>query len=107
MLFKHFPDFESRVSLEKKQAVIYQKAIKKIKEYQRFYPLLKNHNQWLRAEEKSAIDYFHGTGFYSQYQNPNTIPNIFDTRITFLKKMENKDMREKFLESYNRINSIE
>ena len=58
-------------------------------------------------EEKSSIDYFHGTGIYAKFQDPKTPPNILDTRKTFLKKMENQDMREKFLETYNRVNSIE
>ena len=107
MLVKHFPDFESRASLEKRQAIIYQKAVKKIKEYQRISPLLKNYQKWLTAEEKSSIDYFHGTGIYAKFQDPKTPPNILDTRKTFLKKMENQDMREKFLETYNRVNSIE
>ena len=107
MLIKHFPDFESRLSLEKRQAINYQKAIKKIKEFKRVSPLLSNYQKLLNAEEKSAIDYFHGTGIYTKFQDPNTPPNIFDTRKTFLKKMENKKMREKFLETYNREYSIE
>ena len=32
---------------------------------------------------------------------------MFDTRETFLEKMKNKNMREKFLETYNRVNPIE
>ena len=107
MLIKHFPDFESRLSLEKRQAINYQKAIKKIKEFKRVSPLLSNYQKLLNAEEKSAIDYFHGTGIYTKFQDPNTPPNIFDTRKSFLKKMENKKMREKFLEAYNREYSIE
>ena len=46
MQVKHFPDFESRASLEKQQAIIYQKAVKKIKEYQRISPLLNNYQKW-------------------------------------------------------------
>ena len=53
------------------------------------------------------INYFHGTGIYAKFQDPEIPPNILDTRKTFLKKMENQDMREKFLETYNRVNSIE
>ena len=107
MLVKHFPDFESRASLEKQQAIIYDKAVQKIKEYQRLVPLLNNYQKWLTAEEKLSINYFHGAGIYAKFQDPKIPPNILDTRETFLKKMENKDMREKFLESYNRVNSIE
>ena len=40
-------------------------------------------------------------------QYPKITPNLFDTRKTFLKKMENKEMSKKFLETYNRGNSIE
>ena len=107
MLVKYFPDFDSRVSREKQQAIIYQKAVKKINQYQRLFPLLNNYQKWLTDEEKSAIDYFHGTGIYAKFQDPKIPPNINDTRKTFLKKMRNKDMREKFLETYNRVNSTE
>ena len=107
MLVKHFPDFESRASLEKQQAIIYQKAVKKIKEYQMISPLVKNYQKWLTAEEKSSIDYFNGTGIYAKFQDPKTPPNILDTRKTFLKKMEDQDMGEKFLETYNQVNSME
>ena len=113
MQFKHFPDFESRVSMEKRQAIIYQKAVKKIKECQRLFPflnksqILTESQKWITAEEKSAMNYFHGTGIYAKFQDPKTPPNVFDTRKTFLKKMENRDMRKKFLETYNRVNSIE
>ncbi len=107
MLVKRFPDIESRVSLEKQQAIIYQKAVKKIKEYQRISPLLNNYQKLLTAEEKSSIEYFHGTGIYAKLQDPKTPPNKFDTRKTFLKKMENKNMRDKFLETYNLLNPIE
>ena len=107
MQVKHFPDFESRASLEKQQAIIYKKAVRKIKEYKRLFPLLNNYQKWLTDEEKSSIDYFHGTGIYAKFQDPKTPPNILDTRETFLKKMENPDMREKFLETYNRVNPIE
>jgi sRNA-binding regulator protein Hfq len=107
MQVKHFPDFDSRVSLEKQQGIIYRKAVKKIKEYRRISPLLDNYQKWLTDEEKSAINYFHGIGIYAKFQDPKITPNILDTRKTFLKKMENKDMREKFLEAYNRLNPIE
>jgi hypothetical protein len=107
MQFKYFPDFESRIAMEKQQAIIYQKAVRKIREHQRLFPFLNNHQKWLTDEEKSTINYFHGTGSYAKLQDPKTPPNIFDTRKTFLKKMENPDMRKKFLETYNRENPIE
>lgn len=107
MQAKHFPDFEAKASLEKQRAIIYRRAVKKIQEYQIIYPLLNNYQKWLTAEEKSAIEYFHGTGIDKKFQDPKTRPNILDTRKSFLKKMENLEMREKFLESYNRVNPIE
>ena len=107
MLVQHFPDIESRILREKSQARSYQKAIRKIKEYKRISPFLNNYQELLTPEEKSAIDYFHGTGIYAKFQDPKTPPNIHDTRITFLKKMEDEETRQKFLESYNRVNSIE
>ena len=106
MLAKHFPDWEARLSVEKQQAIIYYKAAKKLKEYQKLSPLLKNHEKWLTDEEKFAIDYFHGRGIYKKYQDPKIPPNVLDTRQTFLKKMENQEMRQKFLENYNRLNPI-
>ena len=107
MLVKHFPDFESRVSLEKRQGRNYQKAVKKIKKYKRISPLLNDYQKLLTAEEKSAIDYFQGTGIYAKFQDYNTPPNIYDTRKTLKKKMENEEMRKKFLEAYNRKYPIE
>ena len=63
--------------------------------------MLNNYQKLLTAEEKSAIDYFRGTGIYTKFQDPNIPSTIYDTRESFLKKMENKEMRKKFLESYN------
>ena len=69
--------------------------------------MLNKYQKLLTDEEKSAIAYFHGTGIYAKYQDPNIPPSIYDTRKTFLKKMENKEMREKFLKAYNIKYSIE
>ena len=55
-------DFESKISMEKHQAIIYQKVLKKLKEYQRLFLLLNNYQNWLTAEEKFSINYFHGNG---------------------------------------------
>ena len=67
MLAKHFPDWEARLSVEKEQAISYNKAAKKLKEFQKFSPLLKNHEKWLTDEEKFSIDYFHGRGIYKKH----------------------------------------
>jgi len=106
MLAKHFPDWEARVSIENQEARIYYKATRRLKEYKKFHPLLKIPENLLTDEEKSAINYFHGRGDYKKYQDPKVSPNLFDTRKTFLKKMEDKEMRQKFLENYNRLNPI-
>jgi len=55
----------------------------------------------LILQEQDAFDYFNGTGVYKNHQNPKTLPNIFDTRQSFLLKMEDREMRETFLKSYN------
>ena len=62
MLAKHFSDLETRLSVEKQQAIIYSKAAKKLKASQKLSPLLKPHEKWLTDEEKFAIDYFHRRG---------------------------------------------
>ena len=107
MLAKHFPDFEERVLMEKHQAEIYLGAVRKIEEYEKVLRTKNGHERILTADEQSAIDYFHGVGKYAKFQDPKVLPNIFDTRKTFLKKMENRDMREKFLKAYNRRYPIE
>ena len=44
--------------------------------------------------------------YYRYYQSLETPPNIFDTRWSFLLKVEkNKNMRDNFLKSYNRRES--
>ena len=53
-------------------------------------------------QEQDAFDYFHGTGFYKDHQDLNTPPNRFDTRETFLNKMQDSEMRNNFLKAYNR-----
>lgn len=56
----------------------------------------------LTSQEKDALDYFRGTGFYQSQQDVSTPRNMFDTRETFLKKMQNFEMRNKFFNSYNK-----
>ena len=51
-------------------------------------------------EELDALNSFNGTGFYKQDQDPKVQPNIFDTRQTFLRKMHDPKMLEKFLDDY-------
>lgn len=57
-------------------------------------------------DEQDSIDYFNGQNFYKYYQSLETPPNIYDTRWSFLLKVEkNKNMRENFLKTYNRRES--
>jgi hypothetical protein len=58
------------------------------------------HMNLLSHEEKDALNYFRGTGFYAYYQNPKVKPNILDTGRSFLVKMQNFEMRNKFLKTY-------
>ena len=56
-------------------------------------------------KELDAINYFEGKGFYARYQDSSVAPNIYDTRQSFLLKMHDISSREKFLQSFNRINN--
>lgn len=56
----------------------------------------------LTKDEKDALNYFNGSGFYEYYQNPKIKPNIFEMRQSFLVKMQNPDIRNKFLTTYSR-----
>jgi len=104
MLRKHFPDWEERMDYQKKQEKFYKSTMLKKREIQRLR-ILETPNFYTK-EELDAISYFQGTGFYSYHQSLGTPPNIFDTRRSFLLKVEkNKNMRENFLKSYNRRNS--
>ena len=54
-------------------------------------------------EEKDAIAYFQGTGFYSYCQKLEERVNVFDTREIFLLKRHNPEMRDNFLNALNRL----
>ena len=86
-----FPDWPERVDYQKKQEKFLQSGRKKLREGNRLRMKIK-----LTPEEQEAFDYFNGTGFYENYQNPN----IFDTRQSFLLKMEDPEVRTTFLNSY-------
>lgn len=101
MLRRHFPDWEERMNYEKKQKKIYRSALARIAEAKRLRVELK-----LTEKEQDAFDYVYGQNFYKYYQSLETPPNIYDTRWSFLLKVEkNKNMRENFLKSYNREKS--
>ena len=101
ILEKYFPNSTERMNYQKQQFKFLQSGRKKIRESDK---LRMNESQKLKLltpQEKDAFDYFHGTGLYKSYQDVSTIPNTFDTRDTFLKKMQNFEMRTKFLNTYN------
>jgi len=100
MLRKHFPDFEKRMDYQKQQEKIYRSGLARIAEAKRL-----RINYKLTKKEQDAFDYFTGENFYKYHQKLSTPPNIYDTRQSFLLKIEkNRDLREKFLKAYNRRN---
>lgn len=101
MLRKHFPDLEERMNYQKKQEKFYRSGLARITEAKRLRIKLK-----LTKQEQDAFDYVNGQNFYKSHQSLETPPNIFNTRWSFLLKMEkNKDMRENFLKTYNQRKS--
>jgi len=101
MLRKHFPDWEERMDYQKKQKKVYRSGLARIAEAKGVRVKFKPTKQ-----EQDAFYYFNGQNFYKYYQSLETPPNIYDTRWSFLLKVEkNKNMRENFLKSYNRRKS--
>lgn len=99
MLKQYFPDWDERVNYQNKQVEFYKSGLCRISEAKR---VGMPNSLKLTPQEADAFDYFRGTNFYKSHQNVKTPPNIFDTRRSFLLKMENKEMRDKFLKAYNR-----
>ena len=98
ILRKHFPDWEERMNYQKKQEKFYRSGKNRIAEGKRCKVKIE-----LTKQEKDAFDYLNGQNFYKYYQSLETPPNIFDTRQSFLLKIEkNENMRENFLKSYNK-----
>ena len=102
-LMKTFPDWEQRMGYQKKQEEFYKSAMRKKREIERVKNL--DNTRYYTKEELNAINYFHGTGFFQEYQDPKLKPNIFDTRQTFLFKMHDDKLRNEFLNSLNRRNN--
>ena len=100
ILRKGFPDWKERMEYEKKQREIYYSAQKKRK----MSPLgISSSKEFFSEEEKDAIAYFKGTGFYHYHQKIDKKPNIYDTRETFLLKMHDSEIRDNFLDALNRF----
>lgn len=101
-LEQHFPDWKERMEYQRNQEKLYDSAMKKRRQALR----LRLQENWNRTdEEQDAIDYFNGTGFYKEHQKLSRKPNVFDNRQSFLFKMHNKEMRNDFLNSFNRANT--
>lgn len=96
-----FPDWEERMNYQKKQEKFYKPAQAKLRKWRRLRRDDKSLVKFLTIQEKDALDYFTGTGFYKKQQNSKTLPNIFDTRQSFLLKMDDRQVRKYFLNSYN------
>ena len=100
ILRKGFPDWERRIEYEQRQRKLYESAQKKLK----MSPIgISSSDKFFSPEEKDAIAYFQGRGFYADCQRLEERPNVFDTRETFLLKMHNPKMRENFLNGLNRL----
>ena len=107
ILRKGFPDFESRVEYEKKQRELYNSARKKLNMLPPAITMSTiKKEETLSSQERDAIAYIEGTGFYSKQQDLRTKPNIFDTRETFLLKMHDKNNRTNVLNALKRRNKL-
>ena len=104
MLRQHFPDWEERAAYEQKMEKLYISGTKRLAEAKRVG--VKNTAK-LTLEEQNAFDYINGTGVYKKHRDPKTSPNIFDNRRSFLLKMEDDKMRNRFLESYNKRETLD
>lgn len=98
-----FPNWRERMVHEEKQTDIYKSALKKEREAKRTSMVI---SFKLNKEEQDVIDYMQGTDFFTEWQNPRTEPNIFDTKRSFLLKMHNKELRDNFLNPLNRKDSL-
>jgi len=98
-----FPDWEERIAYQENREKVYQAAIIKRREALK---LRQNENFGRTEDEQDAMDYFSGKGLYQKYQDPSVKPNIFDTRLSFLIKVHNKEMKNDFLDRFNRQNTL-
>ena len=88
MFRKHFPDWEERINYQKKQEKNYRSGLARVAETKRLGVKFELTNQ-----EQDAFDYINGENFYAYHQSLEIPPNIYDTRLSFLLKVEkNKNM---------------
>ena len=97
ILRKGFPDSKRRIEFEKSQLEFYNSACYKL--YRTPTMSMKDKMKLLSPQERDAINYFTGQGFYRSQQDFRTKPNIFDTRESFLIKMHDESNRNRFLKS--------
>ena len=101
ILRKYFPDFPERVEYQNRRLEFLQSSKKKLREADRLRLSDDFKSKLLTEDEKDALNYFGGTGFYKYHQDLTTPPNGFDTRETFLNKIQDSEMRNNFLKTYN------
>ena len=94
ILRKGFPDSERRIEFEKSQLEFYNSA--RCKLHRAPIMSMENKMKLLSPQERDAINYFTGQGFYRSQQDFRTKPNIFDTRESFLIKMDDESNRNDF-----------
>jgi len=97
ILRKGFPDSKTRIEFEKSQLEFYNSA--RLKLYRTPALSIKDKMKLLSPQERDAINYFTGQGFYHSQQDFRMEPNIFDTRESFLIKMHDESNRNRFLKS--------
>jgi hypothetical protein len=102
-LEKYFPDWEERMAYQKSRTEFYKSAMRKKKEIIKLR--MGDDLNFYSEKELDAINYFEGKSLYARCQDPSVAPNIYDTRQSFLLKMHDISSREKFLQSFNRINN--
>ena len=101
LLINLFPDSPERIAYQNEKRKFYKSGLAKFREAKKLRIPAEYVRESLTVSKKDAFDYFNGTGFYEEYQNPKTLPNIFDTRHSFLLKMEDRETINNFLNSSN------
>ena len=98
-LLDNFPDWEERVNYQAKQYKFYRQA--QIKLQQIPFTVI-NREQYLTYQEQQSLHYFCGTEDFETWQHYTTEPNVFDTRQSFIIKMQDEEMRDNFLNSWHK-----
>lgn len=102
-LEQNFPDWPERMEYQKKQEKFLRSAMRRKREMLRLR-MIQTPKTYTK-EEEDAMDYFQGNGMYAEYQDEKKQYNIFDTRQSFLLKMHNDELRNRFLNNLNSRNN--